>query len=398
MCRANFLGSHVFGIMIIHLDLATVLLLHQCSFLVGAVCFVYMRIQSRNGEGLGALAASYFALALASTLAGLGEQHLLSVPVWGFGSIVLGMTGYALFWIGIRRLSSGKLRRMDWASLAIPAVAAVVALATQFHVTSYMRGSIGNGFAFASLTVSAACILRDGERERLPARILLAASIGLGGLLALMVVVGLLVPGVAPMTPIWAFFLRIMTQFAVALFVIILVTERTEAELRRVAETDMLTGIGNRRWFMSRMPRTMLAGNALLLIDLDFFKQVNDRFGHDAGDAVLVSFADAISRTMRPGDSFGRLGGEEFGVYLPKTTANEALMTAENLRKAAHDLVVACGGERISFTVSIGVAAVEESQTSLADLFKMADAALYAAKDSGRDRAVLFEPGIRAAA
>ncbi|EPE97851.1 GGDEF domain-containing protein [Rhizobium grahamii] len=384
--------------MTIHLDLATVLLLHQCSFLVGAVCFVYMRIQSRGGEGLGALAAGYFALALASALAGLGEQHLLSVPVWGFGSIVLGMTGYALFWIGIRRLSSSKFRRMDWAALAIPPLAAVVAVATQFHVTSYLRGSVGNAFAFASLMASAVCVLGDGARERLPARIPLAASIGLGGLLALMVVVGLLARDVAPMTPIWAFFLRIMSQFAVALFVVILATERTEAELRRVAETDMLTGIGNRRWFMSRLPRTALKGSALLLMDLDFFKQVNDRFGHDAGDTVLVSFAGAISRTMRAGDSFGRLGGEEFGVYLPKAAPSEALAIAESIRKVVRTLVVECGGEQISLTVSIGVAAVEESQPSLTDLIKTADAALYAAKDSGRDRSVLFEPGIRAAA
>ena len=384
--------------MTIHLDLATVLLLHQCSFLVGALCFIYMRLQSRSGEGLGALAASYFSLALASALAGLGEQHLLSVPVWGFGSVTLGVTGYALFWIGIRGLSSGKQQRMDWWALAIPAVVAVLAFVTQFHVVGYMRGTIGNGFAFASLAASAMCVLRDRARERLPVRLLLTIPIALGALLALLVIVGLLVPDVAPMTPIWAFFLRIMCQFAIALFVIILVTERTEAELRCAAETDMLTGVGNRRWFMSRMPRTALEGKALLLMDLDFFKQVNDRFGHDAGDAVLVSFAKAIRRNLRPGDSFGRLGGEEFGAYLPKTAASKALAMAESLCNVVHGLTVECGGERISLTVSIGVAAVGERQCSLTDLFKMADAALYAAKDSGRDRAVLFEPSIRAAA
>ncbi len=384
--------------MTIHLDLATVLLLHQCSFLVGAVCFIYMRIQSRGGEGLGALAAGYFSLALASALAALGEQHLLSLPVWGMGSVTFGVTGYALFWIGIRTLSSGKLRRMDWWALAIPAVVAILAFATQFHVVSYLRGSIGNGFAFASLAASAVCVLRDRARERLPVRFLLTVPIALGALLALLVIVGLLLPGVAPMTPIWAFFLRIMCQFAIALFVIILVTERTEAELRCAAETDTLTGVGNRRWFMSRMPRRALDGNALLLMDLDFFKQVNDRFGHDAGDAVLVSFAEAISRNLRSGDSFGRLGGEEFGLYLPKTAASEALAIAQSLCNVVRGLVVECGGERISLTVSIGVAAVVDDQRSLTDLFKLADAALYAAKDSGRDRAFLFEPSARAAA
>lgn len=382
----------------VHLDLATVLLLHQCSFLVGALCFVYMRLQSRGGEGLGALAAAYFSLALASGLAGLGEQHLLTVAVWGSGSVILGATGYALFWIGVRRLSSGRLRRMDWWALAIPAVVATLALATEFHLVSHVRGSVGNGLAFSSLAASAISVLKDRARERLPARFLLAISIGLGALLALLVILGLQAPEIAPMTPIWAFFLRIMCQFGVALFVVILVTERTEAELRYIADTDMLTSIGNRRWFMSRLPRTAVEGNALLLMDLDFFKQVNDRFGHDAGDAVLVSFAEVISRNLQADASFGRLGGEEFGLYLPKIAASDALAMGERLRNVIRGLAVEHCGERIPLTVSIGVAAVAQPQCSLADLFKMADAALYAAKDSGRDRAVLFEPSIRVAA
>ncbi len=382
----------------VHLDLATVLLLHQCSFLVGALCFVYMRLQSRNGEGLGALATGYLSLALASAFAGLGEQHRLTVAVWGPGSIIMGATGYALFWIGIRRLSSGRLRRTDWWVLVIPVIAAALTFATQFYLISPVRSSVSNALAFTSLAVSAVCVLKDRSRERLPARILLAVSIGLGALLAFLVILGLLAPDIAPMPPIWAFFLRIMCQFGVALFVVILVTERTEAELRCVADTDMLTGIGNRRWFMSRLPRTAIEGNALLLMDLDFFKQVNDRFGHDAGDAVLVSFAEAISRNLQADASFGRLGGEEFGLYLPRITASEALAMGESLRNVVRDLTVEHCGERIPLTVSIGVAAVAQPQCSLADLFKMADAALYAAKDSGRDRAVLFEPSIRIAA
>lgn len=377
--------------MAIKLDLATVLLLHQCSFLVGAVCFLYARWQSRGGEGLGILASGFFSLALASTLAGLGERELLPRSVWTFASFTGGLVGYALFWIGVRRLSSCKQRRTDWWALAVPALFMLIAAATGFHMANEARGSVSNALACMLLAASAVSIVVDRVREPLPARIVLAAAITLASLLALLVVAGLLMPDIAPMTPRWAFFLRIICHFAIALFVIILVKERAEAELRHAADTDMLTGIGNRRWFMAQLPTVMLEGNALLLMDLDFFKQVNDRFGHDTGDLVLVRFAEAIGRNLRAGCSFARLGGEEFGIYLPKTGAIEAMATAERLLDVVRELVVESGSKRVPLTVSIGVATSRSRYSSWSSLMNMADAALYAAKDAGRDRAVFSE-------
>lgn len=387
-----------FGIMAVQLDLPTVLLLHQCSFLVGALCFLYARWQSRRGEGLGTLAIGFFSLALSSTLAGLGGREVLPHHVWTFGTFTFGLIGYALFWIGIRRLSSGRQRRMDWWILAIPAVLIVVAAITQFHLRDEVRGAVSNAMSFLSLAASTACVIVDRRTEQLPVRLVLSSVIALASVLALLIVFAMFMPDLSPMTPRWAFFLRIICHFAIALFVIILVKERAEAELRHAADTDTLTGIGNRRWFTSQMPSVMREDDALLLMDLDLFKQVNDRFGHDTGDQVLVSFAETVERNLRTGGSFARLGGEEFAAYLPNTNANEAMATAERLLDVVRKLVVDSDGERVPLTVSIGVATSQDTYRSWSELLKMADSALYAAKDSGRNRAVLFSPTDKVAA
>lgn len=380
------------------LDLPTVLLLHQCSFLVGALCFLYTRWQSRRGEGLGTLAIGFLALAMSSTLAGLGDRSILSREIWTFGTFTSGLIGYAVFWVGMRRLSSGKAHRTDWLVMIGPAVLIPVAAVTQFYLVDVARGAVSNFVSFVSLAAAAATVLRDRQPENLPVRLVLATVIALSSLLALTIVVAMLTPALAPMTPRWAFFIRIICHFAVALFVIILVKERAEAALRHAADTDTLTGVGNRRWFTSRMPKAMREDDALFLMDLDLFKQVNDRFGHDTGDQVLVSFAETIEKNLRADGSFARLGGEEFAAYLPHTTASEAMAAAEQLVDVVRKLVVDSNGERVPLTVSIGVAMGEDKDRSWSELLKMADAALYAAKNSGRNRAVMFAEPAKAAA
>jgi diguanylate cyclase (GGDEF)-like protein len=133
-------------------------------------------------------------------------------------------------------------------------------------------------------------------------------------------------------------------------------------------------------------------------VDLDLFKQVNDRFGHDTGDQVLVSFAETIGRNLQAGGSFARLGGEEFAAYLPKTNAAEAMAAAERMVDLVRKLELDSNGERVPLTVSIGVATSQDIDHSWSELMKMADAALYVAKDSGRNRAVLYGSPDKAAA
>ena len=170
--------------------------------------------------------------------------------------------------------------------------------------------------------------------------------------------------------------------------------------LRTAARTDAKTGLlhavawqreADAAIRRARRDREQLA---VLLADIDHFKQVNDTHGHLAGDEVLLAAAAALRRRIRAGDLLGRFGGEEFVVLLPRTTADEACQVAERLRAAVGTTSVRTGlGEvAVTVTVSIGVAALGTHGSELLELLTAADAALYRAKTSGRDQVCLLPP------
>jgi diguanylate cyclase (GGDEF)-like protein len=166
--------------------------------------------------------------------------------------------------------------------------------------------------------------------------------------------------------------------------------ERAEQEQSRAALTDSLTGVANRRAFFDRgapLLEWAIADRqpaALLLFDLDRFKEVNDTAGHQAGDRVLQAFCDLVVGSIRPGDLFGRLGGEEFACLLANASMAQALHIAERLRRdfAAMRLP----GLDVNATVSVGVAMASEAGRNLPALLAIADRALYRAKADGRNR------------
>jgi len=171
--------------------------------------------------------------------------------------------------------------------------------------------------------------------------------------------------------------------------------KRMEEELRRLATTDPLTGVNNRRRYSEISERELTRCKryqhplCVLMLDADHFKAVNDTYGHEAGDRVLKSLADACVKELRDVDVLGRFGGEEFTVTLPETTLATALEAAERLRVAlAQTRVALDDGQEISFTVSIGASALKEQDETLADILNRADAALYTAKEEGRNRVV----------
>lgn len=168
--------------------------------------------------------------------------------------------------------------------------------------------------------------------------------------------------------------------------------KQLEEELRRLATTDSLTGVYNRRRFMEigeyeivQMKRTQQP-LTFMMLDLDRFKEVNDRYGHAAGDSVLCRFAQICLNSVRAADSVGRLGGEEFAIVLPETDSNEAYMVAQRIRRvvAANEFSSAAKAA-FHLTVSIGVTEAKPEE-SLDQVLARADQALYAAKGSGRDR------------
>jgi diguanylate cyclase (GGDEF)-like protein len=165
---------------------------------------------------------------------------------------------------------------------------------------------------------------------------------------------------------------------------------RYARELQVLANVDSLTGALNRRAFVERgdieqlRARRSGATSAMLMIDADHFRQINDSFGHAGGDSALRALGQALRGALRPGDLLGRLGGEEFAVLLPRTSRDGAGRLAERLRAAIAGLSIDHAGRPIRMTVSIGVAG--DRQAELADLLRDADAALYVAKNTGRNR------------
>lgn len=187
--------------------------------------------------------------------------------------------------------------------------------------------------------------------------------------------------------------------FVHALFLMVLMItltkERREAEQRILAESDALTGLPNRRAFATEAERLLRkqkygrAPLALLVLDLDHFKSINDRFGHDAGDRVLVEFGAVLDGVLRREDYRYRMGGEEFCCLLPGLTLREAQATAERICQAFPATSVNVLGGVVRGTVSIGISSTDICGYVLDDLLSEADAATYEAKASGRNRAVV---------
>lgn len=177
-------------------------------------------------------------------------------------------------------------------------------------------------------------------------------------------------------------------------------TKRLQVRLKRMTETDALTGICNRQHFSERAAAALVqcARNAepavLVMFDLDHFKQVNDRFGHAAGDWALQRVAEAVRPLCRDVDAFGRLGGEEFALFLPGLDAAAAARLAGDAQARFGAVDTGAAGYGFRIAASFGVASVETADYSLATLMRQADQAMYAAKRGGRRQTRVFEAGM----
>jgi len=173
---------------------------------------------------------------------------------------------------------------------------------------------------------------------------------------------------------------------------------RIEENMRNLASYDSLTGLLSRHAFVENANRSISLANrdkaafAVLIIDLDRLKSINDRYGHPAGDAVLQLFADVANSVARRSDIIGRLGGEEFGMLLPSTNTTAALEFCERLHKAIGKAMLKHEGSIIRYTVSIGLTASSfGSLDSIENMLAHADLALYQAKRDGRNQTAVFK-------
>jgi len=184
------------------------------------------------------------------------------------------------------------------------------------------------------------------------------------------------------------------------------ITDRVEAEnaireeMEKLANTDSLTNLANRRKFFSEMDLELRRINrsesevAILLLDIDHFKKINDTYGHDVGDRLLIEMSDVIKSCLRDTDTLARLGGEEFGVILPDTPAQGAFWVGERMRTKImnHDFSTGSDKSPVKCSISVGVAsAAYGDKADSSELFKTADTRLYIAKNTGRNQVSIDE-------
>jgi len=187
-------------------------------------------------------------------------------------------------------------------------------------------------------------------------------------------------------------FEALLFTISIAFILLAMAKERTELRHRTAAMIDPLTGIANRRAFMqdaahlakrhSASPRP----TSVLLIDLDHFKSINDRFGHALGDRALELFALTARQSVRSTDLLGRLGGEEFAAVLVDTSCDKAMAVAERIRTSFAQAALEVDNRPVGATVSIGVVHCPDGAVDVHDLLAQADQALYRAKENGRNR------------
>ena len=369
------------------LDLPTILLLYKTALVAGALSIFHVSRHSCRPQGLKPLAAAYLLLAVGAELAGQGEYSMLPLWFWTHTSLLLGALGYTLFWAGARALS-GRRRVLPAVLILVPGGWLVLGLVTQFPLDNLLRAGAFHLTAAVSLTAAAWEVWHDRRTESLPSRPLLAglllASAGTFALQLLYIATHT----ASPQGFALAFSVQMFCHFGVALMFSSVSNERAEVRLEKVAQTDTLTGVGNRRWAMSMLPARLPVGSAIAQLDLDHFKHINDRFGHAAGDRVLVATADALRHQLRDSDLLARMGGEEFLVYLPDASASAASAIAQRLCGAVQQIRLSALGEDIPVTVSIGLACVTSAGGTWADWLAAADRALYDAKRAGRNRVV----------
>lgn len=366
--------------MTLALDLPTILFVLQTSYIAGALALVYARFRSTDAAGAELIAAGFLALAAGALMASYAEVDKAYYSALSLANVSLGILAYGLFLAGVLELSRRKRVRPLWLLLTPALLTVVAGLTTGFHLVNWLRAAVFNGTSAIAMLTAAWVFYHGGKKEPLPARRVATLTFCAAGLVSLFMTTEF-ATGVF-WTPLALDFVFILSlKFAIALSVIILTMERTMAKLDRLAHTDALTSLGNRRSFFAAVPSTINAGDAVVVFDADRFKKLNDAWGHALGDEVLKAMAHAMAAHTRGGDVLARYGGEEFILYMPETGEVQALAIADAMRAEVEATIIA----GVRATISAGIAISSQSEIPLKHLIAEADAALYDAKAAGRN-------------
>ncbi|WP_291518500.1 GGDEF domain-containing protein [Acidovorax sp.] len=363
---------------------------------------------NRNVPGLKLWALSFFA---ASTFAVnlLLRDVLPEVVAVALAQVSVGATS-CLCWLGGRAYMGRHPLHPYQRACVVLAFVALFVLSVYFSAVDPrpgLRFALVSSFAGVFFLLTAQTVAQ-GRVRQFPARYLFAAIVGAHGLFVLLrpLMFKLAQPGNmadpdADLLVMLSQFVVLESTIAVVMIgfgTLMLTNEFITTALRRLAETDPLTQVFNRRSFLTLLDKAMSSAQRtgaplpVLVLDLDHFKAVNDTRGHRGGDEVLRHFVQVALRCLRKEDVIGRLGGEEFGVFLPNSDAAGAVAVAERLRAMlAASPAYAETAQPLRMTVSIGVALASGSEASDAVL-QRADEAMYLAKQRGRNRVEILPP------
>jgi diguanylate cyclase (GGDEF)-like protein len=389
-------GGHVsrlseIGYRTMHLDLLT--LDTMGAFVVATAGAVLLVAWSQNHKASALALWGLANIVNASGIACLVLASALNQSAWSLLGGTLLTLGTGLIWKAARSLEA-KPSTLVVALLG----AAVVGLASSFPDTRAVAWPLGIPIGAVYL-FAAVIVLWRGRKERLIAR---WPIVILTALHATLLLIGLYIAldgpfGSTEMPAIMSLFgfihfEDIIFPIGTAVFLLAMVKERNEAASKRAAGIDPLTGIANRGAFMKSAEEVVgqckreNAPASVIMCDLDRFKSINDTHGHAMGDAVLQKFCETVTGALWPNDIFGRLGGEEFALVLPRSSIEAAYVRAERIRISFEESCRLIEGRRVDATVSCGVSVGMNSEHTLNELLKLSDQALYRAKEDGRNR------------
>ncbi|GAC1046175.1 GGDEF domain-containing protein [Rhizobium sp. No.120] len=367
------------------LDLPTVLFLQKTSYIAGAMTLSYLRLTSTESRGVGLLAASFLVLAAGATLAGYAELYPALYGALSLINIALAVLGYCLLSLAFV-LISNPARTFNLWLIFVPAVGTLVAgLITDFHLNNTYRAATFTLLGCLTMAAAAGIVYRDASHEPLPIRKLVAGILAASSMLSLIMGTEFSFHTFPLLGVVDGFSLMILSKFVLAIAIVIFINERQHVAIKNLADRDPLTGLYNRRSFNAKAPSEPQQGDAVLFLDIDHFKQLNDRFGHAIGDQVLSMMARAVESILPASALFARQGGEEFVVFLP-ASVGDAVLHAERIRKTVADLRFPTIGADLTVTTSVGIARAGHQGDTLSDLCREADRALYLAKARGRNR------------
>ncbi|MEP9324827.1 GGDEF domain-containing protein [Paraburkholderia phymatum] len=377
-----------------HVDLITLYLLAIGTLLASSAMTLWeCRVHPKRSKELRILATGYATLAIGCAVAAW-RRDLPGVLGSALSNLII-VWGYLLILQGVAVLNGRKYVRTSAGVLVLLALAWAIA---------GVRGQDVMWMYLSAIPIAVACGLTAGELARCDGlkrlQSLRIAILVSGGHAAFYAFRACVLPW---LTTLFGFrFLMAVSEITMyegVLYSVVLpmtllrlVREETHGQLLLESQTDYLTGLGNRRWFFEEGARILSSSDAarsvsLLAVDLDHFKKINDRYGHETGDRVLKSFADIARSVLGRHAILARIGGEEFAVLLPEHDSIRAKEAGEAVVKSFGETVTLGGnGVGVQATVSIGLAQFGSGASSLGDLLGAADQALYRAKSLGGNR------------